>query len=266
MTHYLSTYARFATKEQLDAAARTHADIHYNAMNKTDRAVLEMIRCYSVKYLAAHLKHETMEKKLGLSNSTIRRALRKLAKLEIIERVQFVRPVLNGLGANIYVILPVTDQGEMDSPEKADEPCHDAVSDVVSQKEASFLKSTNIKQQSKTSHLADEQLSTTLFSKMKNVLALTGDTSKARDLFAIYRSLSNRMLRFEIHQGKEKLFEELAYRAARISVMATKTKNIRNVAGYFSGVLRQLITDALFADIHEEYSVSVDELYYPGLI
>ncbi|MDV6379504.1 DeoR family transcriptional regulator, partial [Sporosarcina sp. GW1-11] len=87
MTHYLSTYAKFANKEQLDAAARKHSDIHYNAMNKTDRAVLEMIRCYSVKYLAAHLKHETMEKKLHVSNSTIRRSLRKLAKLEIIERI-----------------------------------------------------------------------------------------------------------------------------------------------------------------------------------
>ncbi len=49
----------------MDAAARQHTDIHWNGMNKTDRAVLEMIRCFSVKYLAAHLKHEKIEKKLG---------------------------------------------------------------------------------------------------------------------------------------------------------------------------------------------------------
>ncbi|PIC63447.1 hypothetical protein CSV79_11675 [Sporosarcina sp. P13] len=263
MTHYLSTYAKFTTKEQMDVAARKHLDIHFNAMNKTDRAVLEMIRCYSVKYLAAHLKHETMEKKLQVSNSTIRRSLRKLVKLEIIERIHFVRPVMNGMGANIYVILPVIDQGKMNSPKKVDEPCCDAVSEVVLQKEASFFKTKNITQGPKTSHLADEKLSTTLYSKMKDLLALTGDTSKARDLFAIHRSLSGRMLRFEIHQGKEKLFEYLAYRAAKISVMATKTKNIRNVAGYFSGVLRQLISDALFEDIHKEYSVSVEEFYCP---
>ncbi|MDV6377431.1 hypothetical protein ORD22_04050, partial [Sporosarcina sp. GW1-11] len=171
--------------------------------------------------------------------------------------------VMNGMGANIYVILPVHDQAEMNSPEKVDKPCGDAVSEVVLQKEASFFKSKNSTQRQKTSHLADEKLSTTLYSKMKDLLALTGDTSKARDLFAIYRSLSGRMLRFEIHQGKEKLFEELAYRAAKISVMATKTKKIRNVAGYFSGVLRQLISDALFENIHEEYSVSVDDFYLP---
>ncbi len=107
MTHYLSNYAKFNTKEEMDAAARQHTDIHWNAMNKTDRAVLEMIRCYSVKYLAAHLKHETIEKKLGKANSTIRRAICKLEELGIIERIHYVRPVMSGLGANIYVILPV---------------------------------------------------------------------------------------------------------------------------------------------------------------
>ncbi len=57
MTHYLSSYAKFSSKEVMDAAARMHLDIHWNKVNKTDRAVLEMIRCYSVKYLAAHLNH-----------------------------------------------------------------------------------------------------------------------------------------------------------------------------------------------------------------
>lgn len=261
MTHYLSAYARFTNKEEMDAAARRHMDIHWNAMNKTDRAVLEMIRCYSVKYLAAHLKHQTMEMQLGVSNSTIRRTLRKLEKLQIIERHHFVRPVMNGLGANIYVILPLNDQGEMNSPTAMNEACEDTVPEVNFEKEPSFFKSQNIKDLTKTSHPADEKLSTSLYTKIKDLLALTGDTSKARELFAIYRYQSGRMLRFEIYQGKEELFEELAYRSAKISVMATKTKNIRNVAGYFSGVLRQLISEALFHDIHEEYSVSVDELY-----
>lgn len=104
MTHYLSNYANFASKEEMDTAARQHLDTHWNQLNKTDRAVLEMIRCYSVKYLAAHLKHETIEKKLGKANSTVRRAICKLEKLGIIERIHYVRPVMSGLGANIYAI------------------------------------------------------------------------------------------------------------------------------------------------------------------
>ncbi|WP_025783449.1 hypothetical protein [Sporosarcina sp. D27] len=111
MTHYLSRYAQFETKEEMDPAAGQHLDIHWNQLNKTDRAILEMIRYCSVKYLAAHLKHETIEKKLGKSNSIVRRTICKLGKLQIIKRIQYVRPVMSGLGSNIYIILPVNEQG-----------------------------------------------------------------------------------------------------------------------------------------------------------
>ncbi|EGQ27226.1 hypothetical protein HMPREF9372_0913 [Sporosarcina newyorkensis 2681] len=262
MTHYLSQYAKFQNKNEMDAAARQHIDLHWNAMNKTDRAVLDMIRCYSVKYLSAHLKHETMETKLGLSNSTVRRAIRKLIKLQIIARIQYIRPVMSGLGANIYVILPVNDQGRLDSGKEADEPNKGAVSKSVSENEPSFYKSQDTKDFIKTSHPAGEKLSTTLFAKMKNILSLTGDDTKTREFFGIHRALSGRMLKFEIHKGKEDLFEDLAYRAIRISVMATKTKNIRNLPGYFSGVLRELINEALFGDIYKEYSVPVEDLLW----
>ncbi|MBD7908519.1 hypothetical protein [Sporosarcina gallistercoris] len=259
MTHYLSRYAKFNSKEEMDAAARTHLDIHCNSLNKTDRAVLEMIRCYSVKYLAAHLKHETIEKKLAVSNSTVRRSLRKLEKLQIIERIHYVRPVMSGLGANIYVILPVDDQGKLDRGPRSIEADESKDSTTHFENEPSLYKSKNLKDLIKTSHPAAEKLSTTLFGKMKSLLSISGDTAKARNFFGIYRVLSRKMLKFEIHQEKGPLFEELAHRATRIAVMAQKTKTIRNLPGYFKGVLRQLMTEALFADIYQEYSVSVDE-------
>ena len=89
-------------------------------MNDTERAVLDMIRRYSVKYGAAHLKHETIEKAIKKSNATVRRAIRKLEKLGIIERIHYIRPVMSGLGANIYVIKPSSDQSKMNSREDAD--------------------------------------------------------------------------------------------------------------------------------------------------
>ncbi|WP_438296617.1 hypothetical protein [Sporosarcina sp. FA15] len=72
-------------------------------MNQTERDVLDTIRRYSVKYGAAHLKHETIEKTIKKYNAIVRRAIRKLEKLEIIERIHYIRPVMSGLGANIYV-------------------------------------------------------------------------------------------------------------------------------------------------------------------
>lgn len=263
MTHYLSRYAKFSSIEEMDAAASRHLDIHWNKVNKTDRAVLEMIRCYSVKYLAAHLKHETIEKKLNLSNSTVRRTLRKLEKLQIIERIHYVRPVMSGLGANIYVILPVDDQGNLDRGTNEKEADESEDSRPHFENEPSFYQSKSLEDPIKTSQPAAEKCSTTLFGKMKSLLSISGDASKAREFFGIHRVLSRKMLKFEIHQEKGQLFEELAHRATRIAVMAQKTKTIRNLPGYFKGVLRQLISDELFSDIYQEYSVSVDDFYLP---
>ena len=57
------------------------------------------------------------------------------------------------------------------------------------------------------------------------------------------------MLKFSIHEDKGELFEQLAMQALHIAVQATKQKKIRNLPGYFSGVLRELIGKALFSEI-----------------
>ena len=122
MITYLTEYAYFTNKQDLDEASRQHVLMHWNSMNHTERAVLDMIRRYSVKYGAAHLKHETIEKAIKKSNATVRRAIRKLEKLEIIKRIHYIRPVMSGLGANIYVIKPFYDQSKMNSPQEAEKP------------------------------------------------------------------------------------------------------------------------------------------------
>ena len=91
MTTYLKDYAQFTNTHDMDEAARRHVIEHWNKMNPTNRAVLNMIRRYSVKYGAAHLKHDTMANAIGKSNVTVRRAIRKLEKLGIIERIYVLK-------------------------------------------------------------------------------------------------------------------------------------------------------------------------------
>ncbi|MFS0688007.1 hypothetical protein AB1K89_02000 [Sporosarcina sp. 179-K 8C2 HS] len=97
MTHYLSEYSRFETIAEMDAAAEQHVRRHWDEMTKSDRQVLDIIRRYSVKYGAAHLKHGTIEDAIAKSNVTVRRAIRKLVNLGIIEKVYYIRPVMSGL-------------------------------------------------------------------------------------------------------------------------------------------------------------------------
>ena len=118
MTNYLTDYAFFTNKHDMDEAAWQHTKENWNDMNNTDRDVLDMIRRYSVKFGAAHLKHDTIANAIEKSNATVRRAIRKLDKLGIIKLTHYVRLVMNGLGANIYAIRPFTNSSKMEKPER----------------------------------------------------------------------------------------------------------------------------------------------------
>ncbi|MEK5071440.1 helix-turn-helix domain-containing protein [Sporosarcina sp. FSL K6-1508] len=261
MKTYLTEHAHFTNTNDLDEATLQHAHAHWNSMNQTERAVLDMIRRYSVKYGAAHLKHETIEKAIKKSNATVRRAIRKLEKLEIIERIHFIRPVMSGLGANIYVIKPFHDQSKMNRPEEDENPTDSKPQPTISQPEALLSKAITTKDLKKTSPA--EVLPTTLFSKMKSLLSSTiGESKLARNFYGVYRHQSLQMLKFSIHADKGELFEVLALQALRISVQATKLKKIRNLPGYYSGVLRELIDEALFSEAFMDYDVAVEEFFY----
>ena len=106
MTTYLIDHAYFTNENEIDDAVKHHVSTLQKDLNDTDRSVLDMIRLYSAKYGAAQLNYGTIEKGIEKSNATVRRTIRKLESLGIIERIHFIRPVMSGLGANIYVIKP----------------------------------------------------------------------------------------------------------------------------------------------------------------
>ncbi|GEN84991.1 hypothetical protein SLU01_33030 [Sporosarcina luteola] len=265
MTYYLKEYARFATTEEMDAAAEQHLFRHWDELTKSDRQVLDMIRRYSVKYGAAHLKHETIEDAIGKSNATVRRAIRKLVSLGIIEKVHYIRPVMSGLGANIYIILPIDDQGKMNNRDHDDKPHNNAENEQHLADEASLSKSLlKSKDLNYTSHHEPSKLSTSLFSRMKDLLLATiGETKKAREFYGIHQAISERMLKYEIYKDDKDVFDALAYRALTITVMATKKKVIRNLPGYFKGVLDKLVDETYFKDIFMLFDKPVEGFYCP---
>lgn len=239
MTHYLTKHAYFTNKFDLDQAASQHRGEHWQAMNHTDRTVLDIIRQYSVKFGAAHLKHDTIAERIGKSNITVRRAIRKLVQLNIIEKTHYVRPVMNGLGANIYAIKPFETQENF---------------------EEKNIKTAPVKRKI-TEEKVEEATPTTFYGRMKAFLASTiGDDKLARNFFGVYRQLTIPMLKFTIHAHQGPLFEILGMRAMHIAVRATKQKKIHHLPGYFSGVLRELIDEALFGDAFMDYTISPIQL------
>ncbi|MFC5604791.1 hypothetical protein [Sporosarcina koreensis] len=265
MTHYLKDYSKFNTITEMDTAAEQHLSLHWDNLTKSDRQVLDIIRRHSVKYGAAHLKHGTIEEATGKSNVTIRRAIRKLVKLAIIEKVHFIRPVMSGLGANIYIILPFDDQGKMNNRDDDNKPHDNEENEQFPEDEALLSKSLlKDKDLNYTSTQESSQLSTSLFSRMKELLANTiRDTKLARDFYGIHRAISGRMLKYEIYIDDKHIFENLAYRALMITVMATKRKAIRNLPGYYKGVLDKLVDETYFKDIFMLFDAPVEGFYCP---
>lgn len=248
MTTYLSDYSNFKCKEEMDNATNQHISDNWNLLNNTDRAVLDMIRRYSVKHGAAHLKHETMEKTLGKSNSTIRRSLRKLESLSIIKRVKFIRKVLSGLGANIYTILPFNSkvsQSEMNSGEVAE-------NSTVSKREAPKAENEPLLYKSSSSLVSNTYSSEpssypeSFYRRFKKrIESMLGkeEQSLISKLYGIYKAQSIRMLKFSIYTDKGELFESLAMQAIQITLQASKKKPIRSLTGFYNGVYKKLISE-----------------------
>ena len=260
MTTYLSEYAHFKTKEEMDKASTEHVAANINHLNQTDLAVLNMIRRYSVKHGAAHLKHKTMEKALGKSNSTIRRSLRKLESLLIVQRIKFIRKVLSGLGANIYVILPLdstSEQSKMNSREEATNSDLSKPEQTKSENEPLFYKSFSYLVPNTYSNSSNNKLAD-FYSVFKQFIeARLGECSQAliSKLYGVFRAISIKQLKFNIHAEKKDQFEALALQSIAITLQATKKKPIKSITGFYSGVYSNLVSKYIIGFEHN-YSES----------
>lgn len=252
----IDTHAKFKTVAEMDAAANSHIYANWNDLNETDRKVLDTIRRYSSIYRAAKIKVATIAELIGKSEITVRRATAKLERLGIIERIKTKRPINVGQGANIYVILPYDDKAEMKAPEEVAKPTESKSEHRYSESDPL---SFNFKPKPKPLLHNTFQFEPSLYNRFKSILSnSTGDTSIASRLFGIYRAHSIRYMRFDIHAGQGELFEDLAMQALHITTQATKRKKLRNLTGYYDGVLRKLIDKALFSDAFMDYDVEPD--------
>lgn len=99
----LQSYQNFASSIDMTKAVEAH--IKANDLNETQLRVLRVLEFRS-KIIpgACWIKVETICGVVKKSDATVRRALRKLAELGIIEKVGTIREKSGGKGANVYVI------------------------------------------------------------------------------------------------------------------------------------------------------------------
>lgn len=143
--NYLHNYSMFESIEKLNESINDHIKRNQYELNETDRDIFLMLGRYSVKYKGvSHLKADTIATAIGKSKRTVQRSIRKLERLGMVERCEFIREKSGGNGANIYRILPyksTNDTAELSPRLESDKPTQTSVKDSDKQNETINFKS-----------------------------------------------------------------------------------------------------------------------------
>lgn len=239
---YLSNYQTFLNKKELNEAMAAHLKRCRYEMNETDHNVLLMISRYAIKYAgAAHLKNNTIATTLNKSVRTIQRSIKKLERLDILQKQSFLRKVKGGFGANILVILNPSVISVLSCREDAIKTGTTTVKVVKKEIESSISITEKETSELRKTYPTERN---TLYQQIR---FLINDKKQAREFYAVYRAQAVAILKYDIHSNKEELLETLAIRALSITI---KSKSAKNMYGYFDGTLRNLLDKSLHNNSH----------------
>ncbi|MDR4936028.1 helix-turn-helix domain-containing protein [Rossellomorea marisflavi] len=242
---YLSQHQSFQSVASLNEALYRHTCDHYFAMNETDRSVLKMLGRYAVKYVGvAHLKAATIAQSIGKSEKTVRRALSKLQGLGVIAKVKTLRQVSGGYGANLYVIQP-PDQSQVSSRPEAEKPLTTTSEPAKKAEEACTYSSA--KELSKDNAYSDADVAASPYRQFKRMAEnFVADRKLTNRLYGIYLAQSS-YLKTAFSPAD---LLNAAIEALKVTFQATKRKRIRNVCGFYTGVIDKLYDRLYFAETH----------------
>ncbi|MDP4550849.1 helix-turn-helix domain-containing protein [Alkalihalobacillus macyae] len=141
-------YQSFQTLEALNEGVRKALYFHADKLNKTAVTVLKTISRYSCKIPGVSwLKAATLAELIEKSEKTIRRALKTLEQLGIIQRIPTVR-AKGGRGYDVCIIRAniVDDQSQLSSRSDLESPCASKDERSSRTKETAILKAKIIRQ------------------------------------------------------------------------------------------------------------------------
>lgn len=240
-TKEASKMASFRSVDELNGAVRTH--IYRNKSDLTPAAieVLKVLSRHAVKTPGvAYLKLATIAELIGRHRVTVIRAVKRLVDLGIIRKKIKYRAISGGNGANMYVIQPAADVTPSVLPrQEAEEPTETKPEApereneaVISQSKLKFLQNTYAAFKSAVNMFVSDQK---LTSKLYGIYL--AHTSYLKGVYAA------------------DILREIGMEAVRQTFTATKQKTIRNLAGYYNGVLDRML-DRLFDGRFDDLAVT----------
>lgn len=234
--------SQFETVAEMNEAIRAFLYSHKHELPDSAVAVLKTISRYACKLPGvAFMKVATIADKVGLSDRTVRRALKALEQAGIIERQTTTRRQ-GGDGHNVYVLRPVvsadvipemSDRGDAEKPrQSSDEPVQKASETKPHETEYSRL--SNSKRNNVTD-VNEQHLPQPFASAVRPFAAIINPNEAWRKV-----TLAHRQAAIETDVTADNIVHT-AVGAFKAAVAAYKTNRIRkDLGGYFFGCLRNV--------------------------
>jgi len=218
------TLGTFETIEQLNETVRNHKESH--ALNNTELAVLDLLHRYSAKYNGvSFLCKNTIGNLIGKSRRTIIRVCQRLEEIGIIKQHAMKRASDMQQTSNAIVILPANMTAQSHSDDVTQEPTEN----VTPRKPLPLKTNTVINN---------------TYQAFKNTVGyFVNDRKLTNKLYGIYLAQISYIR--NCYDSNELL--DCGIEAIITAFLATKRKSIRNMAGYYNGVLDRTL-DRLYAE------------------
>ncbi|KMM55699.1 hypothetical protein ACH95_18565 [Bacillus glycinifermentans] len=246
--------ASFRSVDELNGAIRTHIYRNKSALTPAAIEVLKVLSRHACKTPGvAYLKLQSIADLVGCHRTTVIRAIKRLVACGIIRKETKFRPVSGGNGANMYVILPA-----YTSAMNPNKPADDG--DATPQMQP---RSTSDKPTETTAAVPKSASETVIPKSVNKLLRNTYSAFKAAvESFVSDRKLTNRLYGIYLAHTSylkgaydSETLEEIGREAVRHTFVATKRKHIRNLAGYYNGVLDRML-DRLYETRFDELTRS----------
>ena len=198
--------------------------------------IMEYLKRHSCRFLGVSFKGKRkIAVDLQMSDRTIIRACHRLEKLGFIKQYAMKRSSDMQQTVNAIVFQPF-DNGKKQSVRQKAEEMSDQKNNIP------------LKQDSLLHNTYQPSAPKTFYYQFKAFIQNTigENQSLINRLFGVYKAQTAVLIRYGAYS--KTFVEQAGYEALKTAVMATKIKNIRNLPGYFNGVLDQIL-DRM---VHEE--------------
>jgi hypothetical protein len=232
-----SNLATFETIEELNETVRTYK--RQLALGKTELAVLDILHRYSAKYKGvSFLCKNKIGELIGKSRRTIIRVCQRLESLGVIRQLPMKRASDMQQTSNAIVIQPVVNTSQ--DANVTQEPAEN----VTPVRQLPSKTNTVI-----NNTYPDGLVPATPYAKFKQfVNNFVSDSKLTSRLYGIYLAQTHYLHMSEQYDADD-LFNN-GLQALKITFQTTKRKRLRNIAGYYNGVLNGIF-NRLLAEVME---------------